>query len=570
MLNVQRNRVRQFIELSGFYRFKTDPGKIGEQEGWPCGLPDYREIAVPSSWNEQYQDLSEYLGTAWYERTEYVPADWKGQKTILRISAAYYYSKVWINGIYAGENTGGSLPFEFDASDKIEYGGKNKIVVSVNAEQDPDRLPPGNFPPSEWESPWQGQYPSNNYDFYPYAGIHRPVYLYSLPETHIENVAVTTDVRDGAGVVEFQASVSSGDYDKVKVFIDGVLRKETTSDSSVIIENPALWDVGQPNLYDLTLVLEINGQTLDEYTIPVGIRTVKTEGNKLLLNGRPVFLTGFGKHEDFMILGKGLNHALIVKDYNLMDWIGANSFRTSHYPYSEEMLEYADRHGVLVISETPLVGLMKRNFQQKGLNDAKEQLSRLIERDRNHPSVIMWSVANEPTSNQPESENFFIGLYNHAKSLDDTRPVALVSCIGSESDVALKHFDVICVNRYYGWYSEPGQLDLACELLDKDLENCFQTYKKPIMVTEFGADAIPGMHYDPPRQFTEEYQAQMITRQYEIIRSKEFTVGAHVWAFADFKTSQIYMRVVLNYKGVFTRERQPKLAAHALRKIWRG
>jgi beta-glucuronidase len=325
-----------------------------------------------------------------------------------------------------------------------------------------------------------------------------------------------------------------------------------------------------PNLYHVTVTLGWKGEDFDEYDLSVGMRTVAVSGRKLLLNGKPVFMKGFGKHEDFMVIGKGLNHALIVKDFSLMEWIGANSFRTSHYPYSEEVLDYADRRGILVIDETPMVGLMKRNYCQEYLEKCKGIIHDLVDRDRNHPSVIMWSVANEPTSAEKEAEDFFKELYSFTKSLDDTRPVTLVTCMGIDEDVAIKYFDVICLNRYYGWYSYPGQLDEASKALEADLEHCSRKFEKPIMVTEFGADAVAGMHSDPPRQFTEEYQAEMLTQQYKIMSGKDYVIGSHVWAFADFKTSQIFMRVVLNHKGVFTRERQPKLAAHALKNLWSG
>ena len=497
-----------------------------------------------------------------------------GKTVMLKVGAASYYTKAWVNGIFAGEHEGGSLPFEFDVTQSIRFGESNKVVFSINAEPQPDRLPPGNFPESEWVSPWQGQYPLNNYDFYPYAGIHRPVYLYSVSKAHIDDIFVKTDVKPNAGIISFQITLSEPSYSTIKIYFDHRLAGEYCTDGEgkvngeFRIENPVLWDTANPHLYELKAVLETEGEATDEYALPVGIRTVKVEGDKLLLNGIPVFMKGFGKHEEFMVIGKGLNHALIVKDYNLMKWIGANSYRTSHYPYSEEMMEYADRHGFLVIDETPLVGLMKRNYSDACLGKCKGMLKELMDRDRNHPSVIMWSVANEPTSNEKESESFFKELYEYAKSMDDTRPVTLVTCMGVEEDVAIKYYDVICLNRYFGWYSHPGKLDEACKVLDKDLDDSHRKFGKPVMITEFGADAVSGMHYDPPRQFTEEYQAEMLTRQYEIMKSKEYVIGAHVWAFADFKTSQISMRVLVNHKGVFTRDRQPKMAAHALRRLW--
>ncbi len=134
---------------------------------------------------------------------------------------------------------------------------------------------------------------------------------------------------------------------------------------------------------------------------------------------------------------------------------------------------------------------------------------------------------------------------------------------------ALEYLDLICLNRYYGWYSECGQLDLACEKLNNELEEISKVHKKPIILSEFGAGAIAGVHAEPPEMFSEEYQVELIRRYCQIIESKLYMAGEHVWCFADFKTAQSPQRVVLNRKGLFTRTREPKLAAHVLRKIWR-
>jgi beta-glucuronidase len=289
----------------------------------------------------------------------------------------------------------------------------------------------------------------------------------------------------------------------------------------------------------------------------------------LLLNGEPITLRGFGRHEDFPVLGRGLAPAVIVKDYALMHWVGANSFRTTHYPYSEQMMDLADRLGFLVIDETPAVGLF---FAEEGLQRrfdlCRQYTSDLITRDKNHPSVIMWSLANEPHSAPSAAVPFFQQLSTLAKEQDPTRPVTLVSYRGLE-EASFAFCDVICLNRYYGWYSEPGQLDLACKKLSAELDALHERYPKPLLMTEFGADALPGWHAQQPEMFSEEYQAEFLARYIELFEQKPYIVGQHVWNLCDFKTGQSIRRVGgLNLKGVFTRDRQPKLAAHRLRQLW--
>lgn len=216
-----------------------------------------------------------------------------------------------------------------------------------------------------------------------------------------------------------------------------------------------------------------------------------------------------------------------------MKWIGANSFRTSHYPYSEADMALADKLGFLVIDETPAVGLF---FHPAGLKKrlalCRQFTRELIERDKNHPSVILWSIANEPHSKRPAAVPFFKELTRLARQLDPTRPVTLASYLGAQEE-SFKFLDVVCVNRYLGWYSEPGDLDLAIPRLSKDLDSIYRKFKKPVLMTEFGADAMPGSHSHPPIMFSEEYQKELITRYLEVIRKKPYMQGAHIWNLND-------------------------------------
>ena len=342
-----------------------------------------------------------------------------------------------------------------------------------------------------------------------------------------------------------------------------------TADVVLNVPDAAVWSPESPNLYDLTVELAQGGETFDRYNLPIGIRTIRVEGDALLLNGQPIYLKGFGRHEDFPVTGRGLVPAVIVKDYALMKWVGANSFRTTHYPYSDQMMDLADRLGFLVIDEIPAVGLF---FAEEGLERrlsvCRQYVQELVARDKNHPSVIAWSVANEPHSRLPAAKPFFRNLYDLAKSLDATRLVTLVSQVGVGEE-SFEFCDILCLNRYYGWYTQSGQLDAGCLELEKELDAMYAKFKKPLILTEFGADTIPGYHAQPPEMFTEEYQAELLTRYIKLLRSKSFVAGEHVWNLCDFKTGQAVHRMGgMNLKGVFTRDRRPKLAAHRLRELW--
>jgi beta-glucuronidase len=324
--------------------------------------------------------------------------------------------------------------------------------------------------------------------------------------------------------------------------------------------------------------------------VPVGIRSVEVRDSKFLINDRPFYFTGFGKHEDSAVRGKAHDDALMVHDYALLQWVGANSFRTSHYPYAEEVLDYADRHGIVVIDETAAVGFnMEIARKLSGSADLPEELyceeaigsrtqaahlqgiRELVARDKNHPSVVMWSIANEPDLRPAGSGEYFAPLVAATKELDPTRPVTVVNVmmVGPEQDTVAALQDVICLNRYWGWYAEGGDLVAAEQALEADLRAWAARFPgKPIVVTEYGADTMPGQHGVVPEMWSEEYQAELLAMHGRVFDRVGAVVGEQVWNFADFATSQGIMRVGGNRKGVFTRDRQPKRAAHVLRQRW--
>ncbi|MCZ2099425.1 MAG: beta-galactosidase, partial [Anaerolineae bacterium] len=155
-----------------------------------------------------------------------------------------------------------------------------------------------------------------------------------------------------------------------------------------------------------------------------------------------------------------------------------------------------------------------------------------------------------------------------ARSLDPTRPLTLVSHEGGTEE-AWQFVDVISLNRYNGWYYQSGQIDLGIERLSLEIDLIHERYPGPFILSEFGADTIPGHHADPPEMFSEEFQAEFLSAYIAMLDSKPFVVGQHIWNLCDFKTSQGVIRMGgYNYKGVFTRDRRPKLAAHRLRAIW--
>ncbi|MEU7748936.1 glycoside hydrolase family 2 TIM barrel-domain containing protein [Nonomuraea sp. NPDC049158] len=279
----------------------------------------------------------------------------------------------------------------------------------------------------------------------------------------------------------------------------------------------------------------------------------------------------------------------MVHDFALMEWIGANSFRTSHYPYAEEVLDYADRHGVVVIGETAAVGLNLNigggvftsgervsTFSPDTISEDTRRIHlqairELVARDKNRPSVVLWSVANEPDHVQPEARDYFAPLAAEARRLDPTRPVAYANALLATPDqcVVTDLFDVVLLNRYYGWYFGPGDLAAAQTALEAELRQWAKAHDKPIVITEYGADTYPGLRSVVPAPWTEEYQADLLDVYHRVFDRVDAVVGEQVWNFADFATTPGVFRVDGNKKGVFTRDRRPKTAAFHLRARWR-
>jgi beta-glucuronidase len=272
--------------------------------------------------------------------------------------------------------------------------------------------------------------------------------------------------------------------------------------------------------------------------------------------------------------GRGLDLPVLVKDHALLRWVGANSFRTSHYPYAEEVMALADRQGFLVIDELPAVGLFFSDDDAAiatRLALCRQQLAALVARDKNHPSVILWSLANEPqTVPVDKGLSFLKELIDLAHALDRTRPVTFAAQQGTDP-LWLALGDVVALNRYAGWYQFHGRLDEARTRLAAELDALHDRLGKPVILTEFGADALPGAHGGPGETWSEAYQVELLRMVLDIAAARPWIVGTHVWNFADFRTPHTLLRPEgLNHKGVFTRERDPKMAAHFLRSRWTG
>jgi len=586
MLRPQDTGIRERKSLNGLWQFALDPSGHGRSDSWFAGpLTNAREMAVPASFNDIAADAAvrDYFGGVWYQRTVWVPRGWEGQRIVLHFESATHRATVWVDETEVVSHEGGYTPFEADITDHVSAGEQIRITALINNILHWQSIPPGvieDTPAGKRQRYW--------HDFFNYAGIHRNVWLYTTNPAHFTDVTITTDLDGSNGVITYATEAEKADAAETKVILRDAYGNHVATDTGASgrlnVPNVHKWAPGDGYLYDLELQL-VDGETVaDSYHQSVGVRTVKIDGTQFLINNEPFYFTGFGKHEDLPVIGKGHNDAYLLHDFELLKWIGANSFRTSHYPYAEDVIDYADRQGIVVIDETAAVGLNMglgggifgsqgyQTFSPDTVNDATREvhaqaIRELIARDKNHPSVVLWSIANEPESDTEGAEKYFQPLFDVAREADPTRPVGFVNVmLAPYGKCRVSQFgDVLMLNRYYGWYVQTGD-SAAAELAWEEELTGWASEGKPIIITEYGADTYPGLHsVVEGNPWSEEYQIEYLEMNHRVFDRIDAVVGEQMWNFADFTTTSGIMRVGGNKKGAFTRDRQPKAAAHYLR-----
>lgn len=590
LLYPRSSATRRVLSMDGMWKFKFDNEQRGDIDNWKNGLKDPEFIPVPASFNDFFvdKDAREYAGDIWYETSFNVPREWADMDLDIRFDCATHFATVYVNGEEVTQHKGGFLPFNANINNVVKYDTENIVVVKINNELSRETLPVGQTITLENGKKMVKPY----FDFFNYAGLQRSVRLVATPKESIVDFTVNHNLIGDDAKVDYSVETTGSNQVYITVYDEEGNQVATSKgkEGSINIENARLWNVLDAYLYTFKIEIKEGNNLIDEYKMEIGIRTVEVKDSKLYINNKPVYLKGFGKHEDSDVVGRGFNIGIMKRDFELMKWIGANSFRTAHYPYSEEIYQMADREGFIIIDETPAVGLFESlmNFLEasQGSNvkffDHPEvhketkahhlQVIRdLIQRDKNYASVCVWSLLNEPDSTTDSAVSYFEDLFNLAHELDvQKRPRTFANIMMAPPGVCkCSHLcDIITLNRYYGWYKMGGyEISNAENHFRKELEQ-WAKYNKPLVFTEYGADTYAGEHKLPSVLWSEEYQVEYLDMQHRVFDSYDFVVGEQVWNFADFQTVEGIMRVNGNKKGIFTRNRQPKLAAYHLKKRW--
>ncbi len=592
MLYPRTTLSRRAVSLDGMWKFCLDEQETGEKSGWTFGIPGNELIPVPASFQDFYteKEIRDYAGDFWYEKDMFVPEEWEGRELFLRFGAATHRAVVYVNGTKITEHEGGFLPFLANVTRVVRYGASNKVVVKVNNE-----LTVTNIPCGETARLANGRKISKPYfDFFNYSGLQRSVYLLALPKEYIFDFDLNYEISGKDANIQYRVKTTGGHSVMLTLYDEEgrIAAQAKGTDGTMEVKNARLWRVRDAYLYKLVIRIMDGERIVDEYQQEIGIRTIEVKNTLILLNGEPVYLRGFGKHEDSDIVGRGFHIGVMKRDFELMKWIGANSFRTAHYPYSEEIYQMADREGFLIIDEVAAVGMFESlmNFMEAStgkktaffekettpvlLMAHKRAIEEMITRDKNHPSVIAWSLLNEPETTNEAAVPYFEEVFQLARQLDVQKRPRTFALIMNSVPGACKCYpfsDMIALNRYFGWYVKGGHEIAEAEALFRKEMDAWKALNlnKPFIFSEYGADTLGSEHKLPSVMWSQEYQDEYLKMTNAVFDSYDFIKGEQIWNFADFQTTEGILRVNGNKKGVFTRQRQPKDAAYLLRKRWK-
>jgi len=593
MLYPKSTATRSVIDLSGMWDFKFDFENEGLKLGFKDGFKDGISIPVPSSFQDFFTDkkYKEYTGDVWYQKEFFIDEAFKNKDIDIRFFAATHRATVYLNGKEIFFHEGGFTPFSVNINKEVKFNEKNILVVKVNNELSYASLPSGHTRVLS-----DGRKVTEPFfDFFNYSGLIRPVKIVITPKSSILDITINHEISNNVSKTLVMTDVNDKDTKlEIEVFDkeNNLVSKSEGFNTTVEIKNPKLWEVLNAYLYRFEFKLFKSGKLIDQYNLNVGIRTVKISGKRILINDKPVYFKGFGKHEDSNIAGRALNLPYAKRDFELMKWIGANSFRTSHYPYSEEIYDLADEEGFLVIDELPAVGMLVslRNFvdaatgakidpffdeeivHKETIKNHLAVLEETVTRDKNHACVVAWSLFNEPdTVGGDKAHGYFEKVFNRCLELDiqkRPRSFAHIYNSGPETCKCTDLVDFVMLNRYYGWYSFGGvDFEKGIKILDLELTK-WEKHNKPVMFTEYGCDNLAGVNTLPAVQWSENYEVDYLKEYHRIFDLHECVMGEQPWNFADFRTTEGIWRVNGNKKGVFTRDREPKMAAFYLRDRW--
>lgn len=560
-----------FVDMQeqGYYDYRMKPMRWGyflnAKPKTPSDLIEYSFddapiMQIPADWNTSDPQLLYYEGTLWFRRTfDYKPRP--GRRALLYFGAVNYDAIVFVNGKLAGQHVGGFTPFCFDVTEDL-HEGENFVILKVDNKRHQDNVP------------------TRNFDWWNYGGITRDVLLASVPQTYIEDYTLTLQQpatepkgKRSLETISFDVKLSSAATETIVLHIPELKISQTlTTDSEGRahtyinkVKKLQRWSPDTPKLYDV--VIEHAGERI---TDQVGFRTIQTHGRQILLNGEPIFLRGVCVHEETAFTNRRCTSAADAD--TLIAWAKAmncNFLRLAHYPHNEHAIREAERQGMLLWSEIPVYWTISWE-NNATYENARRQLTDMIQRDHNRAAIIIWSIANE-TPHSEARDRFLAGLSTHARSIDSTRLISMAMEVTSASnfvnrlsDNMNKYVDVVSFNQYVGWYRDVNDArKMRWEI----------PYEKPVIVSEFGGGALAGKHGNTDERWTEEFQERLYQENLAMLDGIEGLAGTCPWVLKDFRSPRRPLPKIqdlFNRKGLYSDQGQRKKAFYVLRQWYEG
>jgi beta-glucuronidase len=525
-------------DLDRDWAFRADPDRIGEASGWTSSIPlDTEPVNVPHTWN--IGRLHDYLGVAWYFRRFEIPSHSRGAHIELHFGATFYSARVWLNGVELGGHEGGFTEYSFDITPNLR--GMNVLAVRI------DNRPGIATIPGFAE---RGA-PQARYDWWTYGGLVRDVWLTTSGPIWVRRQAIRTEQSPQGSVIHDRIFLESALGRRAPITVrvsalgpDG--RAEASATQSVTLApgaadiavslnlvHPKLWGIEHPNLYRMVVALEDGNHTLlDENSDTFGVRTVEIRERHLLLNGERVRLTGMARHEDSPWEGLAETAGTIRHDYDDMKALHTTLSRPVHYPQSPFVLDYADRHGILLIPEIPVW-----QFSEAQLSDprvlalAQRQMREMIEQAGNHPSIFAWSVANESAMGTPGGIAYFRAMRDMIRKLDPDRFVSFADDnlpkLERAGQSAANDADFLLMNQYFGsWHGPASALVPALDTVDRLFPG------KMAIISEMG---FAGIFASGPVE-ADRARIRTMQEQMPLLAARDWIAGTILWCYQDYKS----------------------------------
>jgi beta-galactosidase/beta-glucuronidase len=528
------------IDLDRDWQFRTDPQQQGETLGWNRAMPTgTASVRVPHTWNIGPND--DFEGIAWYFR-RYVPAPGtKGQHVELHFGATFDQSKVWLNGNLLSTHSGGFTEYWFDITPRLK-SGENLIVVQLDNRPTAETIPGVAFRGGRL---W--------YDWWHYGGIVRDVWLAVSDNNFIRTQKITSQLSPQSATVLSQVVAENHSKTSGKLSLQAVAYAPDGSVSghsdtvavklsagaaqtvplTVAIDKPQLWGIDHPRIYRMVVnMTDGTGGLIDTKTDTFGLRTIEIKDRHLYLNGERVRLTGMARHEESPWEGLAETTGTIKHDYDELKQLHVTFSRPVHYPQNQQVLDYADEHGILLIPEIPIWQFAPQQFgDPKVVALAQQMMKELIEQDQNHPSIWAWSLCNESAVASPEGHAYVKLMKHFVNTLDPGRYVSYASdAMAIHPDAgteATEDIDFIMLNDYWGTFHGPEEN--VAPYLDKIGRN---NPTKMVVVSEFGA---PG-NFAGDTVAGDQLRVRIMKTQMEEFAKRDWIGGAIFWSYADYKS----------------------------------